>query len=88
MACSWPIDSRSMELVQRPSVDLYVVIVPDLFVRRFTAVEVRFAPSDHRIHAEENIIPSAVTATSDLDSSRSPFTWYRASVLGNKKTGR
>ena len=32
MACSWPIGSRSTEPVQRSSVDLYVVILIDLFV--------------------------------------------------------
>jgi hypothetical protein len=32
-----------------------VIILIALFVRRFTAVEVRFAPRDHRILAEEDI---------------------------------
>ena len=41
--------------MQRPSVDQFVVILIDLFVRRFTAVVVRFAPRDHRIPAEEDV---------------------------------
>ena len=54
--------------MQRPSDDLFVVIFIDLFVRRFTAVEVRFAPRDHRIPAEEEINSSEFLCVLDRAS--------------------